>query len=252
LEIEKNLNKSLFQQTRNSTIACIAFFVAYVLFSIFRINFQSIDVAVNLWTITIHNDASIFLARLLSTVFDTILIVSASLVIATFLFIKKQKAQSVLLLTAIGGEALLIVFLKNLDQVARPENQLLLGSGFSYPSGHSAGVIVFLGLIAYYAWIHWSSKRSRIFNAALFCLTVAFVSFDRVYLNVHWLSDVVGGWLFGAFWLTFCIMVYERLKFAGKFETERFNLVANVLFVLGVLVAISLVSLGWFFNYLTV
>ncbi len=233
-------------------MACIAFFVAFVLFSIFRTNFQSIDIAVNLWTITLHTDTSIFLAKVLSTVFDTIIIVSASLVIATFLFLKKRKAQSILLLTAIGGDALLVVLAKNLDQVARPANQLLLGSGFSYPSGHSAGVIVFLGLIAYYAWIHWNSKRSRILNSALFCLTVAFVSFDRVYLNVHWLSDVVGGWLFGAFWLTFCIMVYERLKLAGRFETKQFDFVANVLYVLGVLVAVTLVSLGWFFNYLTV
>ncbi len=223
-----------------------------MLFSILRVNLQPIDVAVNLWTITIHNDIAILLAKALSTIFDTIIIVAASIVIATFLFLKKRKAQSVLLLTAIGGEALFVNIVKNIDQVARPENQLLLGSGYSYPSGHSAGVVVFIGLIAYYAWLNWdSSKRVKVFALAGFGLLVAFVSFDRVYLNVHWLSDVVGGWLFGAFWLSFCIMVYERLKFAGKFETERFNFAANILFGVGVLVAVSIVTLGWFFNYLT-
>ena len=92
-------------------------------------------------------------------------LVAASLVIATVLFIKKQKAQSILLLSAIGGDALLVSIIKNIDPVARPANQLLPGSGFSYPSGHSAGVIVFVGLIAYYAWVHWTSKRSK--NAVL-------------------------------------------------------------------------------------
>ncbi|MGD6933357.1 MAG: phosphatase PAP2 family protein [Candidatus Bathyarchaeia archaeon] len=247
------MNTTLLRQSRNSTVACIVFFAAFILFSIFRVNFQSIDVAVNLWTATIHTDLSVLLAKVLSTVFDTTIIVAASLVIAAVLFIKKQKAQSVLLLTAIGGDALFVSIIKNIDPVLRPENQLLIGSGFSYPSGHSAGVIVFIGLIAYYVWLHWNtSARAKSLALAAFGLVVAFVSFDRVYLNVHWLSDVVGGWLFGAFWLSFCIMVYERLQAAGKFETERFNLVANVLFALGFVVAVMLVSLGWFFNYLTV
>ncbi len=240
------------RQSRNATLACIIFFAVFILFSIYKASFQSIDVAVNLWTITIHTDTSILLAKALSIIFDTTIIVAASLVIATVLFIKKRKPQSLLLLTAIGGEALFVTIIKNIDQVARPANQLLLGSGFSYPSGHSAGVIVFIGLIAYYALLNWNtSKRAKILALTGFGLIVAFVSFDRVYLNVHWLSDVVGGWLFGAFWLSFCIMVYERMKLAGKFETKRFNFVANLLFALGVVVAVTLVTLGWFFNYLT-
>ena len=128
----------------------------------------------------------------------------------------------------------------------------MLGAGFSYPSGHSAGVIVFVGLIAYYAWVNWTSKRSKIAVLAVSGLVIMFVSFDRVYLNVHWLSDVIGGLLFGAFWLSFSIMTYQHLKMAGKFESDRFNLAANILFALGVLIAISIVTLGWFFNYLTV
>jgi uncharacterized membrane protein len=46
-------------------------------------------------------------------------------------------------------------------------------------------------------------------------------------------------------------MIYQHLKMAGKFETKQFNFAANVLFVLGVLVAVLIVTFGWFFNYLT-
>lgn len=234
-------------------LAAIVFFVAFVVFSLGRGVFQGIDVAVNFWAVSVHTDFAVLLAKGLSIVFDTTIIVTASLVIATFLFIKNRKAQSVLLLSAIGGEALFITILKNIDPVVRPENQLMLGAGYSYPSGHSAGVIVFVGLIAYYTWLNWNtSKRAKTAALAGFGLIVAFVSFDRVYLNVHWLSDVVGGWLFGAFWLSFCIFVYQWLKMKGKFEAPRFNLAANVLFVVGVLVAVLLVVFGWFFNYLTV
>jgi membrane-associated phospholipid phosphatase len=246
------LNKLLIRQNRNAILAATVFFVAFLVFSIVRTSFLSIDTAVNLWTITIHNDAAILLAKAVSTVFDTIVLVAASLVIATFLFLKKQKAQSILLLSAMGGDALLVSIIKNIDRVARPVNQLLPGSGFSYPSGHSAGVIVFLGLVVYYVWLHYGGKRLRLVVLAGFGLVASVVGFDRIYLNVHWLSDVVGGWLFGLFWLSFSIMVYQWLKITGKFESERFNFVANLLFVLGVVIAVLLISLGWLFNYLTV
>jgi membrane-associated phospholipid phosphatase len=246
------LNKSLPSKNRNALLATGVFFIAFIVFSIIRPSFNSIDSTVNLWTLTIHNSTSTLLASAVSILFDTTSLVAASLVIATFLFIKKQKAQSILLLAGIGGDALLVAIIKNIDQVARPTNQLLPGAGFSYPSGHSAGVIVFVGLVAYYAWLHWRSTRSKVVTLSGFGLIAVVVGFYRIYLNVHWLSDVVGGWLFGIFWLSFSIMIYQRLKAAGKFESDRFDLVANLLFVLGVLVAVSIVLLGWFFNYLNV
>jgi undecaprenyl-diphosphatase len=156
------LNKALISKNRNAILATVGFFVAFVVFSLVKTSFIPIDVAVNFWATTIHTDNAILLARFISVIFDTTILVAASLVIATFLFIKKQKAQSILLLAAMGGDALLVAIIKDLNQIARPLNQLLPGSGFSYPSGHSAGVIVFLGLIAYYAWLHWKNTRSKI------------------------------------------------------------------------------------------
>jgi undecaprenyl-diphosphatase len=201
-------------------VVCIAFFVAFITFSIFKTNFQSIDAAVNLWIITLHNSTAILVAKILSIIFDTIILSIVSLIIAGVLFIKNQKTLSLLLLTTVGGNALFVAIIKTLTQVARPENQLLSGSGYSYPSGHSAGVIVFMGLIVYSAWLNWhNSKRAKILSSTSFGLVVAFVSFDRIYLNVHWLSDVVGGCLFGAFWLSFCIAVYELLNLTGKFKS---------------------------------
>jgi len=228
----------------------IVFFVVFMLFSIFRASFQSIDVTVNLWVLNIHTDTATLLAKVISVAFDTTIIAAASLLIASFLFIKNRKAQSVILLTALSG-SVLVAIIKNVTQVARPENQLLPGSGFSYPSGHSASTIIFIGLMVYYIWLNWnSSQRVKLLSLTSFGLVVALVGFDRIYLNVHWLSDVVGGWLFGAFWLSFCIMAYEQLKLAGKFESKKFNFIANLLFALGIIVIVLIVILGPFLNIL--
>lgn len=215
-------------QNRNVTIACIAFFLAFILFTIFQTNFQSINDAVNSWTTTIHADTAILLAKALSVAFDTITLAIISIVVASFLFIKNHKDQSLLLLAAVGGNALFVAIIKTLTHVARPENQLLYSSGFSYPSGHVTGVIIFVGLITYYAWLNWSDRKQvKLLSLVGFGLVVAFVSFDRLYLNVHWFSDVVGGCLFGAFWLSFCVMVYERFKRGGAFKS-KIDLVVNL------------------------
>jgi undecaprenyl-diphosphatase len=191
-----------------------------MLFSFFRKNFHSTDITVNLWITTIHNDAVILVAKALSAAFDTIPLFIASVIVAAFLFIKNHKTQSLFLLAGVGGNAMFVAIIKNLAQVDRPEN-LLLVKGFSYPSGHTTGVIIFIGLITYLVWLNWnSSQRAKFLSSTCFGLMVVFVSFDRIYLNVHWLSDVIGGCLFGTFWLTFCILIYEHLKFTGKLVSK--------------------------------
>jgi undecaprenyl-diphosphatase len=142
-----------------------------------------------------------------------------------------------------GGDALIVSVLKTLEHISRPTNAISFDTGFSYPSGHSAGCIVFGGLLAYFAWRHWQSKSSRIAIGVGLGMVVGVVGFDRVYLNVHWLSDVFGGWLFGAFWLLFVILVFRQLNLAGKFQSDKFHTIANVLFGLAVVVAILIVVL---------
>ena len=210
----------LLHENKNAIVTCIIFLVTFILFSIAKTNyFQPIDNAANLWVVHLHTDTVTLIAKSISIAFDTIALAIASLVVAGFLFIKKHKDQSLLLLTAVGGNALFVLIIKTLTQVPRPVNHLLDGSGYSYPSGHSSGAVIFIGLLVYFVWLNWNnSKYAKIWSSTLFGLVVALVSFDRIYLNVHWLSDVVGGCLFGAFWLPFCIIVYEQLKITNKFS----------------------------------
>ena len=183
--------------------------------------------------------------------FDTTSLVVISLVISSALFFRNYKAQSLLLLGAMGGDALIVTAVKTLDHVARPTNGILLDSSFSYPSGHSAGSIVFSGLLAYFAWRHWQSTRSRALICVGMGVVVGTVGFDRVYLNVHWLSDVFGGWLFGAFWLLFVILVFRQLKISGKFESGRFSLFAKLLYLVAFVVAVFVILYGLFGSYLS-
>jgi undecaprenyl-diphosphatase len=195
------------------------------MFSIFKAIFQSMDVAVNLWAATIHTDVGTLLAKGIHYAFDTMIIAIATIVVAGFLLVKGHKIQSLLLVAAVGGNTLFIMAIKTITQVVRPENQLLNDASFAYPSGHCASAVVFVGLLTYYVWLKWgNSQHMKMLSATVFGLVTVFVSFDRIYLNIHWLSDIIGGCLLSAFWLSFCIIFYEKLKLCNTVETQNQNL----------------------------
>ena len=245
-------NKKLYFPKTERTLfaACLLFLVGFLLVTLFRTSLHSIDSTVNLWIPSIQSGALTFFAEGIAIIFDTTSLVVISLIISGILFFKNYKAQGLLLLGAIGGNALIVSALKALEHVARPTNNILFDNGFSYPSGHSAGCIVFGGVLAYFAWRHWQSIRSRALIVVGMGVVAGVVGFDRVYLNVHWLSDVFGGWLFGAFWLSLVILVFRQLQVSGMVESERFGLVANWLYVLAIVVAVFVVLFSMFGNFL--
>ena len=242
------MNNTNQKNKRIHFIVCLVFLLGFLLVTIFRTSFHSVDNTVNLWIPSIQSGIITVLAKAVAIIFDTTSLVILSLLISGVLFLKNYKAQSLLLLGAMGGDAVLVSVLKSVDHVARPTNGIMADSGFSYPSGHSAGVVVFMGVLAYFAWQHWRGIRSRALIGVGLSVIVAVVGFDRVYLGVHWLSDVFGGWFFGAFWLSFVVLVFRQLRRAGKFESEKFGLIANLLFVVAVVISVFVVLNGVFGN----
>jgi undecaprenyl-diphosphatase len=222
----------------------VAFLIAFGLVTFFRPSFQTIDLQVNLWTPTIRTPTLTTLAQGVSLAFETNSLVLISIVISGLLFLKNRKQWGLLLFAAMGGDALLVTIIKTIEHIARPTNGLYTALGFSYPSGHSVAVVVFVGTLAYLTLKRCHNIPVKAAIGAGFGGLVAVVGFDRIYLNVHWFSDVLGGWLFGAFWITFVIAVFVWLESAGKFCSARFNVVANWLYVVAFVVSILVVVSG--------
>lgn len=114
-------------------------------------------------------------------------------------------------ITAFAGAGLLTVFLKNIIHRPRPSGaaEFLHGSTFSFPSGHALGSLVGYGMLAY---VIGSSLRSARARRYLFCTTAVLVfaiGLSRMYLGVHYFSDVVGGYAAGALWLSACVSGVE-------------------------------------------
>jgi membrane-associated phospholipid phosphatase len=80
---------------------------------------------------------------------------------------------------------------------------------WGFPSGHALIVVVFFGIVAY---LMWTSRTGRCWRCATFALcaaTVLAVGFSRMYLDMHWLSDVGGGFAIGFGYLLFTIRLVE-------------------------------------------
>ncbi len=115
-----------------------------------------------------------------------------------------------------GGDALIISIVKNLVESPRPSNGLVFSSGFSFPSGHTAGSIVFCGALAFFAWQHWKNVRARASIGIGAVAVSSAVGFSRIYLNVHWFSDVIGAGMLGVFWLFGAVLVFNLLQDRGE------------------------------------
>ena len=176
-----------------------------------RSSFITLDLGVNAWAASINMGSFQAAAVEISIIFDTIPIEIYTGVLVVIFTLKNRWQYGSLLIGAIVGDVLIVSALKNLIMSPRPWNEVINQTTYSFPSGHVAGNVVFFGIVVYFAWSNWASARTRLFTGGLYVALILLVGFDRIYLNVHWLSDVVGGFLFGAFWLLFTIWVFKRI-----------------------------------------
>jgi len=113
-----------------------------------------------------------------------------------------------------GGSVMLLLLLKALFARPRPyvKEPLLLETYYSFPSGHAMEAIVLYGMLAYLAVLAlrtWRARAAIVFGTSLLVLLIGF---SRLYLGVHYFSDVVAGFTAGGVWLSTCITVMEFLR----------------------------------------
>lgn len=118
--------------------------------------------------------------------------------------------------------ALVNVTVKALVQRPRPDiaARLVDAAGFSFPSGHSAVSMAAFGLLAWFAWHEWCNGRSRVVVSGLLVTLAVLVGASRVYLGVHYLSDVAAGFCEAGIWLACYISLVGRWMCEGGRSSE--------------------------------
>ncbi|TRZ54430.1 phosphatase PAP2 family protein [bacterium] len=154
----------------------------------------------------------------ISTVGNLPLMVAIVGVTCLLLYIFKLRVEAIIISLATAGSSLSGSFIKMLVDRPRPGTDLVRVSTWlsdkSYPSGHVLAFTVFFGFLLYLLFKKTKHKTGEILPAILLFLLIAAIGISRIYLGVHWASDILGGYLFGTLWLILAIRLYN--SYHGK------------------------------------
>ncbi|HLN45157.1 MAG TPA: phosphatase PAP2 family protein [Candidatus Sulfotelmatobacter sp.] len=205
-----------------SLLFSLVFLICFFIINFLRGSiFNSINQDIDLWAASINNGFFTIPAIIISITFDTAALAIISLAIGGLLFIFHYRRYGLLLLSSMAGAALLVEMFKMLIRSSRPLNEILRTTSYSFPSGHVTSTVVFFGILTYFVWKHWHTIKTKVITCVAYVFVISVVSFDRIYLNVHWFSDVIGAIFLGSFWLAFCIYVFNRLISSKKQDIRR-------------------------------
>jgi undecaprenyl-diphosphatase len=144
-------------------------------------------------------------------------------VISAFVLYKvlHHRTEVVLFAAVMVGTVVVNQVLKTLFHRARPDiQQIVTETGYSFPSFHSMGSFALFGVLTFLLWRHIKTSAGRTMMIIGGVLLTLLVGISRIYLGVHYVSDVVGGYLASGFWLGCCIYVFQRYQ-ERKFNTSN-------------------------------
>ena len=152
----------------------------------------------------------------------TVVITIVTLGAAGFLLLSGKRSAALFVIVSIVGAVLLSFTIKAGIERPRPD---LFPHGApvytaSFPSGHATGAAAtYLTLGALLARFQ-AHRRLKIYLLTLAVILTLLIGLSRLYLGVHWPSDVLAGWTLGACWALLCWLVARQLQRRGKVETE--------------------------------
>jgi undecaprenyl-diphosphatase len=141
----------------------------------------------------------------------------------SYLWIDRKRGAALFVVIAVAGGAALEILLKLGFARPRPElvSHLVDVNSFSFPSGHATmATITYLTLGVLLARVQ-KHRRMKLYLLAVATFLALLVGFTRVYLGVHWPTDVLAGWCVGAAWALGCWLVATWLQDRGAIEGEE-------------------------------
>lgn len=176
---------------------------------------MTIDREITDWVVERRTGLGDVVVPVISHLGSTLVLTAVTVAVTVFVLLRGRRADAVMMgagaLTGLG----LMIGLKNFFGRQRPPDvtKLVAIDSFSFPSGHSMMSAVVYGLAAFAlvpasAWLR--AHRGALW---LVPVLVAVIGATRVYLGVHWTTDVIAGWMLGTLWVLVCVLT-ARFWFA--------------------------------------
>jgi membrane-associated phospholipid phosphatase len=143
--------------------------------------------------------------------------------VAAFLYVRKHRGLSLYVAVTGSMAGLINLLLKEMFARARPDlaEALRKAHGYSFPSGHAMGSMVVLGSLAYVVARVHGRWRLRSATIAVLLSSILAVGLSRVYLGVHWISDIAAGYVAGIVWLVVATVTFEAFWRIRRIRSSR-------------------------------
>jgi membrane protein DedA with SNARE-associated domain/membrane-associated phospholipid phosphatase len=146
------------------------------------------------------------------------IVAATVLSLAALFWVKRKRIYGAALLISVGGSGLFTYLGKELIHRARPEGNLPVyhENLFSFPSNHAAMAVALYGFLAIWLWKRAEQWKIKINILFTLLILIFLIGISRLYLNVHYMSDVLGGYLVGLLWLIISVSVIEWLEHSKR------------------------------------
>lgn len=150
-------------------------------------------------------------------------IVICALTLISFILIKNKKISFCILLNLIIS-TILNLLLKNIIQRPRPDEfRLISESGYSFPSGHSMISMAFYGFLIYLSIKYFKNKKLKILLVTFLSILIILIGISRIYLGVHYTSDVIAGFLISVCYLIIFTSLVKKYVIEREDENDSKN-----------------------------
>lgn len=206
------------------------------LFFVFGINFfielteslsgaalKSYDDAVTDYIVSFRTPALTHFFQVITDMGDLYGYMIATALIAIVVIVKFRNWQIIVQLMAVTILAALSnLALKRVINRARPEiEHLVVVKSLSYPSGHSMSAMAFYGFLIYLTFRIKMPRWLRWLLCLVFLFLILAIGLSRIYLGVHFPSDVLGGFTAGLIWVAFCIVLFNIIDMLRRRRSSK-------------------------------
>ena len=190
-------------------------------FGVLNGGFADLDEAILAIIYSFRNPMTTEIMYLVSFLGGEFTLLSAAFIVILLAFKKHKKEAALFSFIVIFGYILNNV-IKYLLKVPRPDIDTLSTAGsYSFPSGHAMSSLIFYGLLAYFTY-HLTRRRGLTALAVIFSIIIVLlIGFSRLYLGVHYPSDVLAGFIAGFWWLTTVVLIDKTWKFYRELKARR-------------------------------
>ena len=187
------------------------------------VGLKNFDTSVTDYVITYRSPALSNFFHFITDMGDVYAYLVVTTVAVAFFFFKLHNKKfifqllGVLLLSALSNIAL-----KRVINRARPTiEHLVVVKSLSYPSGHAMSAMAFYGFLIYLCFKIKMPRWLRFFVVLLFSFMILSIGLSRIYLGVHFPSDVAGGFIAGLIWVAFCVVLFNLIDLLRERKRRR-------------------------------